>query len=264
VNLLGEGQARDEWASTNITSEPTSPTTTTSFAPRGLSTHNRKVRRKPSRLKLEGPPLKGAVARIHNTCSVCIEVIIRGVMYVNDDHTQSALHSRLGWTENALFLEQFRYTIVASQLLNEHSNPNTYKRQRFPPPIRDRQSGWENKQHLAPSAVGLFTTGATAFVLAWAVRWLKSEAVTHYSRSRITVIALAVVVLIMFFYYYLRHQWLQYLRNQAVESASSLTINAQEFDAAVFAGITLIQEVELVSRGYSMYWTRSILQVEPH
>ena len=53
-------------------------------------------------------------------------------------------------------------------------------------------------------------------------------------------------------YYYFRRQWLHYLRVQAIESASSLTTNAQYFDAAASAGITLIQEVELVSRGYNM------------
>lgn len=167
----------------------------------------------------------------------------------------------MGWTENALFLEQFRYTIVASQLLNEHSNPNTYKRQRFPQPNGDGQASWKKKQRLAPSSIGLLTTGVTAFILAWVVRWLKSKAVTHFSRSRIVVVAVAVVVFMLFLYYYLRHQWLQYLRIQAVASASSLTINAQEFDAAASAGITLVQEVELVSRGYNMYWLRSILQV---
>ena len=53
-------------------------------------------------------------------------------------------------------------------------------------------------------------------------------------------------------YYYFRQQWLHYLRTQAIEGASSLTTNARDFDAAASAGITLIQEVELVSRGYTL------------
>ncbi len=168
----------------------------------------------------------------------------------------------MGWTENALFLEQFRYSIVASQLLNEYSNPNTYRRQCIPPPNRDGQLGWEKQQHVVLSSIGLLTTGATAFILAWTIRWLKGVAVIHYSRSRTTVVVLAVMVLLLFIYYYFRHQWLQYLRIQAVESASSLTTSAQEFDAAASAGITFIQEVELVSRGYNMYLTHSTLHVE--
>ena len=62
-------------------------------------------------------------------------------------------------------------------------------------------------------------------------------------------------------YYYFRRQWLQFLRVQAIEGASSLTTNAQDFDAAASAGITLIQEVELVSRGYNMCVPGNLVQI---
>ncbi len=166
---------------------------------------------------------------------------------------QTALHSRLGWTENAFFLEQFRYVIVASQLLNEHSNPNSYKRQKFPPPSRDRPSLWETDQGFVPSPYGLLFTGVAAFALALSIRWLHKRAATGFFRTGSLVTPLVVIVALVIFYYCFRRQWLHYLRSQAVENASTLTTNAQEFDAAAFAGITLIQEVELVSRGYNMY-----------
>ncbi|KAK3178780.1 hypothetical protein OEA41_000917 [Lepraria neglecta] len=68
--LEGQGEAGDEWASTKTTANPPSPQTT-SYAPRGLSSQYRSSRKKPPRLlNLENPPLKGAVARIHHTCSV--------------------------------------------------------------------------------------------------------------------------------------------------------------------------------------------------
>ena len=51
-------------------------------------------------------------------------------------------------------------------------------------------------------------------------------------------------------YAYSRRQRLHNLRVQAVEVASSFTSTAQNFDAAASAIMTLIQEVELVSRGY--------------
>lgn len=95
-------------------------------------------------------------------------------------------------------------------------------------------------------------TGATAFALAWSVRWLQSRAIGPYDPSHICLFASAVFAITLTLYYYLRRQWLHYLRIQAIESASSLTTNAQHFDAAASAGITLIQEVELVSRGYNM------------
>lgn len=104
-----------------------------------------------------------------------------------------------------------------------------------------------------PSSIGLLVTGVTAFTLAWTVRWLQGKAVANYSRSRILTFIFAIFVIVLSLYYYFRRQWLQYLRIQAVECASSLTTTAQDFDAAASAGITLIQEVELVSRGYNMY-----------
>jgi hypothetical protein len=53
-------------------------------------------------------------------------------------------------------------------------------------------------------------------------------------------------------YAYARLRWLQYLRHQAVDCATLLVSSAQDFDASASATITLIQEVELVSRGYRM------------
>jgi hypothetical protein len=54
-------------------------------------------------------------------------------------------------------------------------------------------------------------------------------------------------------YTYLRMQWLQYLRQQAVDGASALVANLQAFDASTSSALALIQEVELVSRGYRLY-----------
>ncbi|MCJ1455073.1 hypothetical protein MMC28_005427, partial [Mycoblastus sanguinarius] len=214
-------------------SEPTSPRQTMSFAPPGLSTQYTKVRRKPPRLlNLEAPLPKSTVARFHSTCS-------------------SALHSRLGWTENVKFLEQFRYTIVASQLLSEHSNPNTYLRQNFPPPTAHRTSQWEKDSDFVPTRLGLSLTGATAFALAWLVRWLHSKAAMNHSSSHLCLLLLIGAITSVILYYYFRRQWLHYLRIQAVESASSFIGSAQTFDAVAFAGTTLVQEVELVSRGYN-------------
>ena len=195
--------------------------------------------------------LLGKTQRTHHQTDSCAYSI----------RIQAAVHSRLGWTENALFLEQFRYTIVASQLLNEHSNPKTYRRQTFPPPTGDGSPHWRQDQNFVPSRLGLSLTGATAFAFAWSVHWLQSKATVPHDPSHICLFVSAIFAISSTLYYYFRRQWLHYLRVQAIESASSLTTNAQDFDAAAFAGITLIQEVELVSRGYNMcvhgtsYWT---------
>lgn len=175
--------------------------------------------------------------------------------------TQTAVHSRLGWTENALFLEQFRYIIVASQLLNRHSNPTTYRRQSFPAPTGDGSPQWKKNGGFVPSRLGLSLTGATAFLLAWSVRWLQSRTIVPYNPIQKCLFASAVVAITLTLYYVFRRQWLHNLRIQAIEGASSLTTNAQNFDAAASAGITLIQEVELVSRGYNMCVPGNLLRI---
>ena len=231
--LKGQGEAGDEWTSAKTANETPSPQAT-SFAPRGLSSQSRSARKKPPRLlNLDTLSSKGAVARIHDTCS-------------------SALHSRLGWTGNTNFLEQFRYTIVASQLLNEHSNSKSYKRQSFPPPIRDGSSQWDKEQSFVPSWQGLSLTLATAFALAWSIRWFHNRGFARYSTTTVVLFVVVCSVILTILYYYFRRQWLHYLRVRAVETASVLITSAQDFDAAVSAGITLIQEVELVSRGYNL------------
>jgi hypothetical protein len=53
-------------------------------------------------------------------------------------------------------------------------------------------------------------------------------------------------------YAYMRRQWLQYLRREAVECAAALVTNMQAFEASTSSALALIQEVELVSRGYRL------------
>jgi len=192
------------------------------------------------------------VARLHDTCSVWSYLSCEVVTLLRKHYLQSAIHSRLGWTENVHFLEQFRYLIVASQLLNDLSNPKTCQRLKLPPPTRDGLLLWEAEKCFVPSPRGLALTATTAFALAWSIRWLMSRAIADYSVSTILLSLSIIGVSAVMLYYYFRRQWLRYLRIQAIESASSLTSTAQDFDAAASTGITLVREVELVSRGYNM------------
>lgn len=149
-------------------------------------------------------------------------------------------------------MERFRYTIVASQLLNDSSNPRPYQRKELPTITDTLSAQWEPKTHFVPSSTGLLITGVTAFVLAWSVRWLNDRLCSSYRTSWNSLLLASASALSVVMYYYSRRQRLHNLRVQAVNNATKLTTNAQNFDAAAAAGTTLIQEVELVSRGYSM------------
>ncbi|MCJ1438778.1 hypothetical protein MMC27_008168 [Xylographa pallens] len=222
----GEGEADNEWTSSHTGHAPIiadSP----SFAPRGPPTTYSKFRRKlPSALKLDVSRSTSAVARIHDTCS-------------------SALNSRLGRTENAQFLEQFRYTIIASQLFSDHPKTTLYNSYNTGPEVLVGQDyevnfTWE----------GIYLTAGAAFAFVLAIHWARSVIRTYSSGWRLLLVTAIFALAAIALYTFYRSQYLLYVRNQAISSATSLVENAHGLDATTSAAITLVQEVELVSRGY--------------
>ena len=98
---------------------------------------------------------------------------------------------------------------------------------------------------------GAGLTGATAFILVWLVHWSRGRA-SGFSTGRFLVVLAVFAAVATTCYAYVRRQWLQYLRQQAVDGASLLITNLQAFEASTSSALALIQEVELVSRGYRM------------
>ena len=168
---------------------------------------------------------------------------------------QQAVNSRLGRTENAHFLEQFRYTIIASQLLNASPNATSYNRSDIQFPADEGLLNSPSDDPPIITWLGLCFTATAAFGLAQIVHWARSVARTQTSWWFTVAVLLVCLVAVAASYAYLRRQWLKNIRLQAVDSVSLLVTNAQSFDAAALAAISLIQEVELVSRGYRMYVT---------
>ncbi|KAL9640877.1 MAG: hypothetical protein Q9204_000526 [Flavoplaca sp. TL-2023a] len=242
-----QGSSDDHFQTNTL--PPTSPGPFTSFAPRGFPSRPRKSRRKPPRLlNLEGPPSKGPVARFHYICSVGIEYL--SLTTSTDLVPQRALNARIGWTENHRFLEQFRYTIIASQLLNDAPNPGAKRRHASqisgtgPPDII------HNDEAPVVSWKGLATTALAAFAVAWSVHWTRYIAESTSNRWPLVLTPTVAILICIVLYLSFRRQWLYWLRDQALRSASNLVTEAQDLDAVVSASINLIQEVELVSRGY--------------
>jgi hypothetical protein len=52
---------------------------------------------------------------------------------------------------------------------------------------------------------------------------------------------------------YFKRKYLRVRRTQTMENVTAFVSISQQFDSAVSAAISLVQEVELVSRGYRMY-----------
>ncbi|KAJ4325866.1 hypothetical protein N0V94_000428 [Neodidymelliopsis sp. IMI 364377] len=213
-------------------SAPPSPALSTSsdihsFAPRGPSTLQSRIRDKlPQPLRIRANR-HGSVARIHLACS-------------------KAVNSRLGRADNERFLEHFRYLVVASQLLGEQSSLRTAA---FPNYPNGGRPGPEFKVATI-SPTGATLTAATAFTLVWLIHWSRQR--SGFSKARFVVVFVVFTVVATASYAYIRRQWLQTLRHQAVENASALVTNLQAFEASTSSALALIQEVELVSRGYRL------------
>lgn len=160
---------------------------------------------------------------------------------------QKAVVSRIDRADNLKFIEQFRYTIVASQLLSGHSiagQQNYHSRPKDTP---------ETPQNaVVPTSTGVLATAAAALVVAWMVRWVYSGGYSHLTKKRVALSAVVLVAVAVVSQAYVRQQWLRYLRNQALTEVNAFVSKSHDFDSASSAALSLIQEVELVSRGYRM------------
>ena len=166
--------------------------------------------------------------------------------------SQRAIGHRLGWIRNTQFLEQFRYTIVASQLLNEHSNPIVYRQQSNVVPPDESSHDCNQENNFAASVSGLLWTLLAAFTLVLATQWMSTRVLATFTVPQILLLLIGFAAVALVAYSYSRRQWLNRIRTQAIKNASKFTGEMQQFDAAASAGLTMVQEVELVSRGYQM------------
>lgn len=229
--LQGEGRGRGSAPASPTTSSASASPETHNFAPRGPSTlHTRLRDRLPKPLRVQVGS-HGAWARLHTAFS-------------------KAVNSRLGRADNQRFLEHFRYLIVASQLLTEHTGQGGLRPvslENFP---SNDQSRAPDFKVAAINLTGAVLTGATAFILVWLVHYSRTR--TGLSKGRLLATLVLFVLVATTSYGYMRRQWLQYLRQQSVQGASILVTNLQAFEASTSAALALVQEVELVSRGYRL------------
>jgi len=155
--------------------------------------------------------------------------------------------SRIDRAENHKFIEQFRYSIVASQLLSSHSvaGPHNFYNKR-------KETLANTQDARIPTSTGLLVTTVGAVLVAWIISWVYTGGYSQLTKKRVifAVILLAATVLVG--HVYIRQRWLKYLRDQALAEVTTFISRSQDFDSASSAALSLIQEVELVSRGYRL------------
>ena len=174
-----------------------------------------------------------AFSRLHNACS-------------------SAVNSRLSRADNARFIEQFRYVIVASQLLNEYLDHGPSQTRTVHGDDLDGTPHGLGVPVVSTSFYGAVLTATAAFALAYLIHWAQSNRVGPWSKSRaaIAITGLALVALVG--YAFVRRYWLKFLRHNAVGAASRLIANVEAFELSLSSALSFIQEVELVSKGYKI------------
>ena len=102
------------------------------------------------------------------------------------------------------------------------------------------------------SLTGAAITASLAFALAWLIHWTRDGADSAVGKARMAVFLVLIIALAVISYTYMRRQWLQYLRQQSLAEIINFVTKAQDLDSAVVGALNLVQEVELVSRGYRM------------
>ena len=159
---------------------------------------------------------------------------------------QRAVATAVNQADNAKFLEQFRYTIIASQLLSGHSALGQHRSS------KQDQAHPDNDEVPVPTSVGIVCTTLGAIAVASLINWVYEGGYSYLTKKRfffaLSLLALAAVLA----HAYIRHQWLRYVRESALKEMARFVLQSQDFDGVTSAAVGLIQEVELVSRGYRM------------
>ena len=141
---------------------------------------------------------------------------------------------------------------MASPLLNEYLDQGS-----LPPPqtsnlgldgVHDEQSF----SAISTSVYGAAATAVVAFALVYLLHWARGSRAGLISQGRVALVLAVLAVATLIGYAYIRRQWLKSLRRQAVADATNLTANWQAFEISASSALSLIQEVELVSKGYRL------------
>ncbi|KAG5980986.1 hypothetical protein E4U55_003423 [Claviceps digitariae] len=148
--------------------------------------------------------------------------------------------------DNSKFLEQFRYTIIASQLL---SGTSILGHRPVAPSIPRPAAGSESQQFVL-STEGILASILGALAIAVILSWVLGNGSSYVTRKRLAFFVVLLAAATFVGQVYMRRQWLRYRREQSLAEMTTFVSNSNDFDSASEATLSLVQEVELVSRGY--------------
>jgi Mysoin-binding motif of peroxisomes len=160
------------------------------------------------------------------------------------------MKARVSTPENNRFLDQFRYSIIASQLLTYEAKPTAETEVAHT--LGDHAAEFHHATN-SFSLQGAAVSATISFLTAWTLNWaraLSPESATHWLNLCVTLALLAGMAVVM--YAYARRKSVQRVRHAAVEALSDLIMQSHALDSVGRSALGLIQEIEIVSRGYEM------------
>jgi len=99
---------------------------------------------------------------------------------------------------------------------------------------------------------GAALTTLAAFAFVWVIKHSYHTISLNITWSELLFASVLGGILGVIVYAYTRRHLLLYMRRRAIEVASDLVANAQTFGSVATSILSLVQEVELVSRGYQL------------
>ena len=166
---------------------------------------------------------------------------------------QSTLKTGILRREHDQFLERYRYLIIASQLLDEETRPANGNAI----PSLSRRNDSDSSQSTGLSGVsllGTLVTGTASFTVAWTYSWARSLAAQNI-RSCLLIFFIALGVATVLFVTLRTIVWRdssQRLQRNVVDAVSQMITNAHSLDSLSRTAFTMIQEMEIVARGYGI------------
>lgn len=106
-----------------------------------------------------------------------------------------------------------------------------------------------NEDESLLSTEGILASVLAALAVAVVLSWVLGSGVT---KKRLVFLLMLCAAAVLLGQVYMKRQWLRYRRSQSLSEITSFVENSHNFDSASGAAISLIQEVELVSRGYRL------------
>ena len=153
--------------------------------------------------------------------------------------------------EEEQFLEQFRYIIVASQLLTDQISSVHHRR--FRRTKSEAEPG--RSSHTASYSVeGAAVAGIIPVLLAFAGQWMVRRALTEDASGWLVLAQtlLLVATITVATYVYSRRKFVKEIRRSTTESLTNLITSSHALDKSVTIALNFIQEVEIVARGDDM------------